>query len=86
MSPATPPCFVWTTSEDATVAPANSLAFASACAAAGVPFELHVFEKDPHGLSLATKASAREGRHLSADVTRWTELLSTWLQARYPLV
>jgi acetyl esterase/lipase len=48
----TPPCFVWHTWEDKGVKVENSLAFASALRRAGVPFDLHVYEKGAHGLGL----------------------------------
>ena len=40
---------------------ANSLMMASACAAAGVPFELHVYESGRHGLGLAADQPAVRG-------------------------
>jgi acetyl esterase/lipase len=48
----TPPCFVWHTQEDKAVKVENSLAFASALQQAGVPFDLHVYQKGPHGIGL----------------------------------
>ncbi len=48
----TPPCFVWHTQEDKVVKVENSLAFASALRQAGVPFDLHIYQKGPHGIGL----------------------------------
>ena len=48
----TPPCFVWHTWEDKGVKVENSLLFASALRRAGVPFDLHVYEKGAHGIGL----------------------------------
>ncbi len=48
----TPPCFVWHTQEDKGVKVENSLAFASALEQAGVLFDLHVYQKGPHGIGL----------------------------------
>lgn len=48
-----PPAFLWHTAEDEGVPMGNSLAFAAACRAAGVPVELHVYERGHHGLGLA---------------------------------
>lgn len=50
----TPPCFIWHTVEDTVVPVENSLIFASALQAHGVPFELHVFPKGRHGLGMKT--------------------------------
>ena len=48
----TPPCFLWHTWEDKGVKVENSLEFASALQKAGVPFDLHVYQKGAHGLGL----------------------------------
>lgn len=48
----TPPTFLWHTFGDQAVPVQNSLLFASALAKAGVPFELHVYEKGGHGMGL----------------------------------
>jgi acetyl esterase/lipase len=49
----TPPCFVWHTWEDKGVKVENSLEFAAALQRAGVPFDLHVYEKGQHGIGTA---------------------------------
>jgi len=51
----TPPCFIWHTYEDGGVPVENSLQFAEALRKAGVPFDLHVYQKGPHGLGLGTR-------------------------------
>lgn len=67
----TPPTFLLTTSDDM-VDCRNSLQFAMACKASGVPAELHLFPKGGHGygLSGATAPPA------------WPGLLEQWLKAR----
>lgn len=52
---ATPPTYLWHTAEDTCVPVENSLKFAAALSAAKVPFELHVFPKGWHGMSVCTK-------------------------------
>jgi acetyl esterase/lipase len=52
VTPQTPPCFVWSTDEDKTVKVENSLSFALALRKAGVPFDLHIYEKGGHGMGL----------------------------------
>lgn len=49
----TSPAFVWHTYDDACVPIQNSLMYVSALAAAGVPFEYHVYPTGNHGLALA---------------------------------
>ena len=73
--PDTPPCFIWHTWEDQTVKVDNALAFASALRARGVRFELHIYEKGPHGLGLG-QGDAPGGFH------RWTSDLLAWLGER----
>ncbi len=72
----TPPCFIWTTFEDQTVPPANSLAFAEALLAHHVPFDLHVYEKGRHGLGLGKSATD------PSRLLPWTDDLLYWLGQR----
>ncbi|MDB6067221.1 MAG: Alpha/beta hydrolase [Pedosphaera sp.] len=48
----TPPCFIFHTDEDKTVPVENSLQFAAALRQAGVPFDLHIYKRGPHGIGL----------------------------------
>ena len=61
----TPPCFIWHTWEDAGVKVENSLEFAGALRRAGVPFDLHIYQKGPHGMGL------RPGHPWSEDLLFW---------------
>ena len=45
------PAFIWATTDDGAVPVENSLRLYAALHAAGVPVEMHLFEKGPHGLS-----------------------------------
>lgn len=70
----TPPCFLWHTYEDAAVKVENVLTFASALRKAGVPFDLHIYEKGAHGLGLGGGRNAPESLH------RWTGDCLVWLK------
>lgn len=70
VTPATPPTFIVTTSDDAVVPVRNSLLFYDALRAAGVPAELHVFESGPHGFGLAPNDPV---------LSRWPDLALAWL-------
>jgi len=48
----TPPTFLVHTANDAAVPVENSLHFVEALRKAGVPFELHIYERGPHGFGL----------------------------------
>lgn len=72
----TPPCFIWHTYEDGGVKVENSLQFAEALRRAGVPFDLHIYQKGSHGLGLGTRDWNPEKRH------PWTRDCVFWLQAQ----
>jgi acetyl esterase/lipase len=67
----TPPCFLWTTAEDKTVPPENSLLFAEALQKNHVPYDLHIYEKGPHGMGLADKPPFTHPHPWAADCLFW---------------
>lgn len=67
----TPPCFVWHTWEDKAVPVENSLEFAAALQQAGVPFDLHIYQKGPHGIGLADKPPFKNPHPWAADLVFW---------------
>lgn len=69
----TPPTFIFQTNEDTAVPAENAVQYYLALRQAGVPAEMHVFEKGPHGVGLANNDPA-----LSA----WSGLLANWLRVR----
>jgi acetyl esterase/lipase len=69
----TPPTFLFTTSGDTAVPAENSVMFYLALHKAGVPAELHVFEKGPHGVGLGGMDPALE---------EWPRLLVNWFRTR----
>ena len=74
----TPPCFLWHTWEDTAVKLENSLMFAAALQKAGVPFDLHVYQKGAHGIGL----SAGQNGVASDDVHPWAKDLAFWLKTQ----
>ncbi len=69
----TPPTFLFHTDEDRGVPPENSVQFYLALRRAGVPAELHVFEKGQHGLGLAPK---------TPGTALWPDCCREWLGNR----
>ena len=67
----TPPSFVVQARDDGAVPVTNSLLFAEACQRAGVPVELHLYDKGGHGFGL--------GVH-GGEVTNWPALFETFLK------
>lgn len=81
----TPPTFLWATSADELVPVQHALLMATALANAGVPFEIHVFEKGKHGMGLADQASAEALTDCNADAAGWAALAAKWLEKRFAL-
>lgn len=77
----TPPCFVWHTWEDKGVKVENALEFAAALQRSGVPFDLHVYQKGPHGIGLGVKGWEPEKTPL-AELHPWTQDLAVWLKVQ----
>lgn len=77
----TPPTFLVHTNADKGVPAENSLLFTLALRKAGVPVELHLFEKGPHGLGLGT---GWPGHDIPPDEAfqAWSKLCATWLKGR----
>ncbi len=69
----TPPTFLIHTNEDTVVPAENSVLFYLALRRAGVPAELHVYERGPHGVGLAPT-----DRVLSS----WPARLADWMYSR----
>ena len=75
-----PPTFLWTTYTDGTVPMEHTLAYANALREHDVPFELHVFNKGPHAMGLATPDSAWQDDHTELRAAQWHSLCVGWLK------
>ncbi len=73
----TPPAFLVHTMNDAAVPVENTLMFVAALRRAGVPFELHLYERGPHGFGLGT---AREGKPADPILSTWPAHAADWLR------
>jgi acetyl esterase/lipase len=71
VTPQTPPTFLWHTAEDTAVPVENSLQFAGALRKAGVPFDLHIYQKGRHGIGLADKEPFANVHPWAADCVFW---------------
>jgi len=69
----TPPTFLFHTNSDTGVPPENSVLFYMALRKAGVPAELHIYERGPHGVGLAPTDEA---------LSTWPARLADWLRVR----
>lgn len=70
---ATPPTFLYHTTDDELVPVTGTIRFYEALVKGGVPAELHAFATGPHGSGLGGRSVA---------LSHWPELLDGWLRAR----
>lgn len=73
VTPRTPPTFLFHTSSDTGVPPENSVLFYLALRKAGVPAEMHIYERGNHGVGLA------QGDPV---LSSWGARLSDWFHVR----
>ena len=67
----TPPTFIFHTNEDRAVPAENSLMFALALRKAGVPVELHLYQRGRHGVGLIPS---------DPIISTWAQRLTDWLK------
>jgi acetyl esterase/lipase len=72
VTPQTPPTFLFHTVQDGPVPVENTLMYAAALRQNNVPFEMHIYERGPHGVGLA-----------KADpvLQTWPDLCARWLKS-----
>ena len=70
----TPPCFIYSTTADQTVNSLNATAFYDALKRAGVPAELHIFERGPHGTGMAVALKDLP------ELAIYPTLLANWME------
>ena len=73
VTPQTPPTFLFHTTTDTVVPVENSVLFYMALRKAGVPAEMHIYERGPHGVGLAQTDEA---------LSSWPGRLADWLRVR----
>ena len=73
VTPQTPPTFLFHTNADKGVPAENSVMFYLALRKAGVPAEIHIYERGNHGVGLAQK---------DAVLSTWPARLADWLKVR----
>ncbi len=71
VTPQTPPTFLFHTNSDKTVPAENSILFYLALRKAGVPAEIHIYERGNHGVGLAQKDPV---------LSTWPTRLADWMK------
>jgi acetyl esterase/lipase len=70
----TSPCFLYATTADETVNSMNSTVFYDALKRAGVPAELHIFERGRHGIGMAADIAGMP------ELAIYPSLIANWMQ------
>jgi acetyl esterase/lipase len=73
VTPETPPTFLFHTNSDSGVPAENSVLFYLALRKAGVPAEMHIYERGEHGVGLALADPV---------LSSWSRRLGEWMQLR----
>jgi acetyl esterase/lipase len=74
VTPETPPAFLFHTSTDSGVPPENSVLFYLALRKAGVPAEMHIYERGQHGVGLAPS---------DPILSTWPSRLADWMKLHF---
>ena len=69
-----PPCLIYSTNADKTVNALTATAFYDALKRAGVPAELHIFERGPHGTGMGI------GLATLPELSTFSALLANWME------
>lgn len=83
VTPDAPPCFLWHTSDDNCVPVQNSILYMNALAAAGIPFEAHIYPHGAHGLSLSDEVAAMGDWHRNPVCAPWFAACIAWIQRNF---
>lgn len=84
--PHTPPAYLAHTFFDPVVPVENSLLFASALAAADVPFEIHVTQDGNHGLALGTHLTSFGTTLECSKFAAWVQNSGDWMRKLFSFV
>lgn len=80
VSDKTVPAYIWTTCFDDCVDVENSLYMAEALSAKKIPYELHIFQHGPHGMTLCNEETSAGGqaRLIQPDAAEWISEAVRW--------
>lgn len=76
------PAFILHTFTDQIVPVQDSLDLANAYVKAGVPIEMHIYPKGPHGMALANKLTAWDGQeaYVNPEIAKWVGMAAAWAE------
>ena len=77
----TPPAFLWHTREDASVLPENSILLAGELCRKGIAFELHIWQRGSHGMSLGNdQVYPPNDLNIHPECQEWIDMAVRWLR------
>ncbi len=76
----TPPTFIWQTAEDQIVSTKATLNYVYKLNDENIPFQIQIYEKGVHGLSLADITTAKTDKDIDLQVSRWFDDMILWLK------
>ncbi len=72
--------FIWATFEDSTVPCESAMMYAKALREHDIPFDFHIFEGGPHGISTADKLTC--GMDYPERTRSWIEMSAEWIKEK----
>lgn len=80
VSDKTPPTFLWHCAGDKTVSSENSLLYAQALAAHGIPYDLHIYSFGAHDLCTGDEQTNNDIAPTDIPIRNWLSSLKAWLK------
>ncbi len=76
----TPPAFIWHTSDDGRVKVDNALVYGLGLKKYDIPFEMHIYPRGDHGLSLADHEVCDTVTYEMGRIGKWIDLSIEWIR------
>ena len=76
------PAFIWHSTDDTVVNPANTTEFVLALQKHGIDCQYHLFDHGGHGLGLANDTYARTPQEDDREIALWRSLAESWMKRR----
>ena len=79
----TPPCFIWSTSDDNAVPIMNSLVFAENLTNNNVKYQLQIYHSGQHGLALCDRVTSANPNQKIDDYSEWINDSIRWIYKNF---
>ncbi len=86
--PHMPPLFIWHNRYDQYVNAVNPIMIAGKCLELDLPFELHLFQGGPHGMSVCNTLTSYAGSHRqdridNPNIAHWVPMCANWINTLF---